>query len=119
MDVDDDAKFGKYAIIMAIDSEDELIPIDEVQIYLNEKVKFDIVSITPTTLAAGDAGQIVHYHSWLMTGKRWPEAEPIIEKDPEQNVKYKMNLGVPDRVEEFWRKMDARWDTIYGSGDRR
>jgi hypothetical protein len=59
VDIDDDAKFGKYAIVMAIDSENGLIPIDEVQIYLNEKVKFDIVSITPTTLAAGDAGRVI------------------------------------------------------------
>ncbi|WP_455368486.1 COG1361 S-layer family protein [[Eubacterium] cellulosolvens] len=59
VDVDDDAKFGKYALVMAINSEDSLIPIDEVQIYLNEKVKFDIVSITPTTLGAGDAGRVI------------------------------------------------------------
>ena len=59
VDVDDDAKFGKYAMVMAIDSDDGLIPIDEVQIYLNEKVKFDIVSITPTTLASGDAGRVI------------------------------------------------------------
>ncbi len=59
VDVDDDAKFGKYPIVMVIDSDDGLIPIDEVQIYLNEKVKFDIVSITPTTLAAGDAGRVI------------------------------------------------------------
>ena len=59
VDVDDDAKFGKYAMVMAIDSDDGFIPIDEVQIYLNEKVKFDIVSITPTTLASGDAGRVI------------------------------------------------------------
>ena len=59
VDVDDNAAFGKYAIVMAIDSEDGLIPIDEVQIYLNEKVKFEIVSITPTTLTAGDAGRVI------------------------------------------------------------
>jgi hypothetical protein len=59
VDIDDYAKFGKYAMVMAIDSENGLIPIDEVQIYLNEKVKFDIVSITPTTLAAGDAGRVI------------------------------------------------------------
>ena len=59
LDVDDNAAFGKYAIVMAIDSEDGLIPIDEVQIYLNEKVKFEIVSITPTTLTAGDAGRVI------------------------------------------------------------
>ena len=59
VDVDDDAQFGKYAIIMVIDNDGDLIPVDEVQIYLNEKVKFDIVSITPTTLAAGDAGRVI------------------------------------------------------------
>ncbi|OGD53845.1 hypothetical protein A3K80_06090 [Candidatus Bathyarchaeota archaeon RBG_13_38_9] len=59
VDVDDNAKFGKYTIVMAIINEDGLIPIDEVQIYLNEKVKFDIVSLTPTTMAAGDAGRVI------------------------------------------------------------
>ncbi|TRO58234.1 hypothetical protein E2P64_03870 [Candidatus Bathyarchaeota archaeon] len=59
VDIDDDAKFGKYALVMAIDSENGLIPIDEVQIYLNEKVKFDIVSLTPTTLSPGDSGRVI------------------------------------------------------------
>jgi hypothetical protein len=59
VDVNDDAKFGKYAIVMAIDSKEGVIPIDEVQIYLNEKVKFDIISITPTTIGAGDAGRVI------------------------------------------------------------
>jgi len=59
VDVNDDAKFGKYAIVMAIDSKEGVIPIDEVQIYLNEKVKFDITSITPTTIGVGDAGRVI------------------------------------------------------------
>jgi hypothetical protein len=37
----------------------QLIPIGQVPIYVNEKVNFDIVSVTPTTVHVGDSGDVI------------------------------------------------------------
>lgn len=59
IDIDENAKFGKYFAALAIEVDGESIQIGEVPIYLNEKVKFEVSGYTPTTLRVGDTGRVV------------------------------------------------------------
>ena len=59
VDADDGAKFGRYSVVLGIESDKTLISIGEVPIYLNEKVKFEVVSVTPTTFSSGDSGKVI------------------------------------------------------------
>jgi len=59
IDIDENAKFGKYFAVLAIEVDGKSIQIGEVPIYLNEKVKFEVASYTPTTLRVGDSGRVI------------------------------------------------------------
>lgn len=59
IDIDDNAKFGKYFAVLAIETDGQSIQIGEVPIYLNEKVKFEVASSAPTTLRVGDSGRVI------------------------------------------------------------
>jgi len=59
VDVDATANFGQYTLILGEEAGGDLIPIGEVPLYVNEKVKFDIVSVTPDVVHAGDSGAVI------------------------------------------------------------
>lgn len=59
VDIDEKAKFGRYSLVLGIESGKGVKPIGEVPLYLNEKVVFDLVSITPTDLQASDSGRLI------------------------------------------------------------
>ncbi len=59
LDVAADATFGQYPITLGEQVGDKLIPIGEVPLYVNEKVRFQIVSVTPITVHAGDSGDVI------------------------------------------------------------
>ena len=51
--------FGQYPVNLVEEVEGKLIPIGTIPLYINEKVKFDIVSVTPSTVHAGDSGDVI------------------------------------------------------------
>jgi len=59
VDVDENADFGRYFVALGLESGEKLIPIGEVPISINEKVKFEVVSVTPTSFQAGDSGKVI------------------------------------------------------------
>ena len=59
VDVANDAQFGQYSIILGEQTGDKIVPIGELSLYINEKVKFDIVTVTPTTVSVGDSGRVI------------------------------------------------------------
>jgi hypothetical protein len=59
LDVAENATFGQYSVILGQIIGSQLIPIGEVPLYVNEKVGFDIISVTPSTLHVGDSGDII------------------------------------------------------------
>ena len=59
VDVSSSAIFGQYSIILGHVSGDQLIPIGQVPLYVNEKVKFDIISVNPSTVHTGDSGDVI------------------------------------------------------------
>jgi hypothetical protein len=59
IDVASNAQFGQYAVILGEQSAGNIIPIGEISLYINEKVKFQIVSVTPNTVSAGDSGRVI------------------------------------------------------------
>lgn len=59
VDVASDATFGQYSVILAHVSSDEAIPMGEVPLYVNEKVGFDISSVTPSVVHTGDSGDVI------------------------------------------------------------
>lgn len=59
VDVATNATFGQYSIILSHVSGDELIPIGQVPLYVNEKIRFDILSITPSVVHTGDSGDVI------------------------------------------------------------
>jgi hypothetical protein len=59
VDVASDAQFGQYSIILGEQTGDKIVPIGELSLYINEKVKFDIVSVTPGTVSVGDSGRVI------------------------------------------------------------
>lgn len=59
LDVAKDARFGQYSVIMGEQVGDQFIPIDELSLYVNEKVKFEIVSVSPDTVSSGDSGRVI------------------------------------------------------------
>lgn len=59
VDVAKNATFGQYSVILAHVSDDQLIPIGEVPLYVNEKVKFDILNVTPSVVHIGDSGDVI------------------------------------------------------------
>ena len=59
VDVGSDAQFGQYSVILGEQAGQNIVPIGELTLYVNEKVKFDIVSVTPDTVSAGDSGRVI------------------------------------------------------------
>jgi hypothetical protein len=59
IDVASNAQFGQYTVILGEQSGSNIIPIGELALYINEKVKFQIVSVTPDTVSAGDSGRVI------------------------------------------------------------
>jgi len=59
VDVAINATFGQYSVTLVHVAENQLVPIGQIPLYIAEKVKFDIVSVTPTTLYVGDSGDVI------------------------------------------------------------
>jgi hypothetical protein len=59
VDVASDAQFGQYTVILGEQSGVNVIPIGQLPFYINEKVKFQIVSVAPDSVSAGDSGRVV------------------------------------------------------------
>jgi len=59
VDVTDSAQFGQYSVVLGEQTPDRVIPIGELTLYINEKVNFEIVSVTPSTLSVGDSGRVI------------------------------------------------------------
>jgi hypothetical protein len=59
IDIEDTAQFGQYPIVLIQESESSSIPIGEIPLYINEKVKFEIIKVTPVEFHPGDTGKIV------------------------------------------------------------
>jgi hypothetical protein len=59
IDVASNAQFGQYEVVLAERTNGELIPIGQVPLYVAEKVNFDIVSVTPTIVHAGESGDVI------------------------------------------------------------
>jgi len=59
VDVGSDAQFGQYSVILGEQVGQNIISIGELTLYVNEKVGFDIVSVTPDIVSAGDSGRVI------------------------------------------------------------
>ena len=59
IDVAENATYGQYSVTLNQAVENEIVPIGQVPIYVDEKVKFDIVSVTPTVIHVGDSGDVI------------------------------------------------------------
>lgn len=59
VDVAQSATFGQYSIILGHMTNGVLIPIGQVPLYVDEKVKYDILSVTPSVVGAGDSGDVI------------------------------------------------------------
>ena len=59
IDVAENATYGQYSVTLTQAVENQLVPIGQVPIYVEEKVKFDIVSVAPTVLHVGDSGDVI------------------------------------------------------------
>jgi hypothetical protein len=59
LDVAENATFGQYSVILGEVAGNQLLPIGQVPIYVNEKVAFDILSVNPTIIHVGDSGDVI------------------------------------------------------------
>lgn len=59
IDVAEDAQFGQYNIVLGEQTANNLIPIGQLPLYVNEKVKFAVVSVTPSQVHVGDSGDVI------------------------------------------------------------
>jgi len=59
IDVIPNATFGQYSVPLVEMLGNQIIPIGQVPIYVAEKVKFQIISINPTTVSPGDSGDVI------------------------------------------------------------
>ena len=59
IDVAENATYGQYSVTLAQAIGGQLVPIGQVPIYVDEKVKFDIVTVTPTAIHVGDSGDVI------------------------------------------------------------
>ena len=59
IDVASNAQFGQYEVVLAEQTNGEFIPIGQVPLYVAEKVNFNIVSVTPSVIHAGESGDII------------------------------------------------------------
>jgi len=59
IDVAENAVYGQYSVTLDQAVQNQLVSIGQVPIYVDEKVKFAIVSVTPTVLHVGDSGDVI------------------------------------------------------------
>ena len=59
VDIATNATFGQYSVILARVSDTGLIPVGQVPLYIAEKVKYDILSVTPSIVHSGDSGDVI------------------------------------------------------------
>jgi hypothetical protein len=59
VDLADNAPFGQYSVILGEQSGQNIVPIGQLSLYINEKVQFEIVSVAPSTVSAGDSGRVI------------------------------------------------------------
>lgn len=59
VDIATNATFGQYSVILAHVTGSQLVPIGQIPLYVAEKVKFEIVSVTPSTVHVGDSGDVI------------------------------------------------------------
>lgn len=59
VDVSQNATFGQYSVILGHVTNGELVPIGQIPLYVNEKVKYDVLSVTPSTVGVGDSGDVI------------------------------------------------------------
>ena len=59
VDVAENATFGQYSVTLGSVTGSQLIPVGEVPLYVNEKVRFGIISVTPSTVHVGDSGDVI------------------------------------------------------------
>ena len=59
IDISKDATFGQYSVILGRVSGSELVPVGQVPLYVDEKVKYDILAVTPSLVHSGDSGDVI------------------------------------------------------------
>jgi hypothetical protein len=59
VDIAMNATFGQYSVVLAHITGNQLVPIGQVPLYVAEKVKYEIVSVTPSTVHVGDSGDVI------------------------------------------------------------
>jgi hypothetical protein len=59
VDIATNATFGQYSVILAHVTGTQLVPIGHIPLYVAEKVKFEIASVTPSTVNVGDSGDVI------------------------------------------------------------
>jgi len=59
VDLADNAPFGQYSVILGEQSGQNIIPIGQLSLYIDEKIQFEIVSVAPSTVLAGDSGRVI------------------------------------------------------------
>ncbi len=59
VDLASDATFGQYSVTLGEQAGQNIVPIGDLTLYVNEKVQFNIVSVTPDTVSAGDSGRVI------------------------------------------------------------
>lgn len=59
VDVQENATFGQYSLTLSEDRNGRKAPIGEVPLYVNEKVNFEILSVTPKDVYIGETGIVI------------------------------------------------------------
>jgi len=59
VDVQDDAPPAQYSVNLIEERDTKLVPVGEVPLYVNEKIKFLIASVTPSDVKAGETGVVI------------------------------------------------------------
>jgi len=60
VDIATNATWGQYSVILARVAENgQLVPVGQVPLYIAEKVKYDIESVTPSIVHSGDSGDVI------------------------------------------------------------
>lgn len=59
VDVQENATFGQYSLTLSEDRNGRKAPIGEVPLYVNEKVNFEILSVTPKDVYIGETGVVI------------------------------------------------------------
>ncbi len=59
VDIAENAQFGQYNILLGEETGTGLIPIGQIPLYVAEKVQFNILSVTPTVVHAGESGDVI------------------------------------------------------------